>query len=89
MSNLDDRKSNIIDDAEAAPFAERTRLARESLARRAMKQERRGYLIGMAAGGFGDAVSGGWLAAAVKYIPIVAASGVAVLILYSLGLAVA
>ena len=85
MSNLEDGQSNIIANK---PFADRTAKALASIERDKLKRERGGVLLGMAAGGFGEAASGQWLATTVKYIPLIAAAGFTVLAVYALGLAI-
>lgn len=70
-------------------FARRTEKALASLERAKLKRERSGAVLGMAAGGFGNSVSGGVMRTLVKYIPIAAAAGLTVLAVYSLVLSVA
>lgn len=67
MSNVEDRETASAEEKSQA--AKRNAKAMASLARAKERRERTGMLIGMAAGGFGESASQGWLAKIIKAIP--------------------
>ncbi len=85
MSTLQDRKSAVT---ESYPQADKTAKALAGIERDKLKRERNGAVIGMAVGGFGKSVFGGWLGVTVKYIPIIMGAGFATLAVYALILSV-
>jgi len=83
MSNLEDRKSNIVIDADAEQPADRTQRALDSIARQKMRQERDGAMIGMVFSGLGDSLSNRWVANAVRVIPVIYAGAFFMLCFYA------
>ena len=83
MSNLEDRKSNLVIDADAEQPADRTQRALDSIARQNMRRERDGAMVGMVFSGLGESLSNRWVAAAVRVISLVYAAAFFMLCAYA------
>jgi hypothetical protein len=83
MSNLEDRKMNLIVDADADPVKDRTQRALDSIARETMRRERNGAAVAMLFSNFGEAVSGDRMQKTLKVIPLMYVAAFFILCFYA------